>query len=120
MSEKEIPDWQSVVKWGDKLTKTLKVTFIIGDWSEAGGFYMKITQNCQISEPNSADLCTMIFNGIYSVGISISYFLFFHKDGGEKIDWNEIETPNAVYKLIFNPFIKVAKPTGQNHSVTTI
>ena len=26
---------------------------------------MKITQNCQISEPNSADLCTMIFNGIY-------------------------------------------------------
>ena len=35
---------------------------------------MKITQNCQISEPNSADLCTMIFNGIYLYNILLFVF----------------------------------------------
>ena len=49
----------------------LKPQFIIRGWSEAGGFYTKITQNCQISEPNSADLCNMIFNGIYSLCLII-------------------------------------------------
>ena len=41
-----------------------KPQFIIRGWLEAEGFYMKITQNCQISLPTSADLCTIIFNGI--------------------------------------------------------
>ena len=35
----------------------LKPQFIIGGWSEAGGFYMKITQNCQISQGIAADFC---------------------------------------------------------------
>ena len=43
----------------------LKPQFIIGGWSEAGGFYTKITQNCQISQWIAADLCNIIFNGIY-------------------------------------------------------
>ena len=47
--EKEIPEWQPVVKTGDKSTKNYKVTFIIRDWSEGGGFYMKITQNCTVA-----------------------------------------------------------------------
>ena len=61
--------WQSYQIWQKKILSlsdknslsklNLKPQFIIRGWSEAGGFY---TKNCQISEPNSADLCNMIFN----------------------------------------------------------
>ena len=57
----------------------LNPQFIIRGWSEAGGLYLKITQNCQISTPTSADLSATIFNGIYCTSIRTNLTGFLYK-----------------------------------------
>ena len=48
-----------------QINKNLKKIFLIRGWSEAEGFYLKIVPNCLIYGQSSADLWTIICNGIY-------------------------------------------------------
>ena len=45
-------------KWW-QIDQNLKKIFLIGGWSEAEGFYLKIVPNCLIYGQSSADLCTL-------------------------------------------------------------
>ena len=60
---------------------------------------MKITQNCQIPEPNSADLCTMIFNGIYYSVITSEFCKGVFKS------YEHVCERNIIFPNIFFPFV---------------